>query len=170
MEVTIRSAVPGDAPALVAHLKELAAEPGINIPLGVDEVASVDDERARLAACEDNSRALVLVAEREGALIGELTIRAISPRRAVAHVATLGMSVRADARGQGVGHALLEEAIDWAKDAGLTRIELYVYARNTPAIELYKKAGFVEEGRRRGFIKEGDAYLDDLVMGLLIGQ
>ncbi|HEY0255423.1 MAG TPA: GNAT family N-acetyltransferase [Kofleriaceae bacterium] len=170
MEVTIRPAVPGDASRLVAHLKTLAAEPGINIPMALDEVATVEDERARLETFEDHPRALVLVAERDGELLGELTIRAISPRRAVAHVASLGMSVRADARGQGVGTALLESAIEWAKTAGIIRIELYVYARNAPAIALYEKAGFVTEGTRRAFIKEGDEFLDDLVMGLLIGR
>ena len=167
-QVTIRRATGSDARALVAHLRALAGEPEINIPLALDEVASVDDERDRLETFDDHPRAIVLVAERGKELLGELTLRAISPRRAVAHIATLGMSVRADVRGQGVGRALLDAALEWAPTAGLTRIELYVYARNLPAIALYEKAGFQHEGRRRNFIREGDVFLDDLVMAKLL--
>lgn len=164
-EIEIRPGTPDDAAALLAHLKALAAEPGINIPLAPDEITlSVGEERDRIDGFTDNPRALMLVAARGNELLGELTVRGISTRRAVAHVATLGMSVRADARGQGVGAALLEAALEWVVDAGFTRLELNVYARNQPAISLYEKHGFVREGRRRGFIKEGETFLDDLVM------
>ncbi len=165
MTVTVRRAVPTDARALVAHLKELAAEPGINIPLAPDEVTlSIDDERDMIEDFADSPRAIMLVAVGDGDVVGELSLKAISPRRAVQHVATLGMSVRASWRGKGVGAALLTDAIAWADGAGILRIELYVYARNTPAIRLYEKFGFVHEGRRRNFIREGDTFLDDLVM------
>lgn len=164
-EIEIRRAVPDDAAALIAHLKALAHEPGINIPLGPDEITlTVPEERDRLASFDDNPRAILLVATRGKELLGELTVRGLSNRRAVQHVATLGMSVRADARGQGVGSALLEAALEWASEQGFTRIELYVYARNAPAIALYEKHGFVHEGRRKHFIRSGEEFLDDLVM------
>lgn len=167
--ITVREATPSDAAALLAHLKGLAAEPGINIPLAPDELTTtLEQEKALLADISASERAIMLVAEADGALVGELSLRAISPRRAVRHVATLGMSVRADWRRKGVGRALLTDALAWAPSAGIKRVELYVYARNAPAIALYESLGFVVEGRRKSFIHEGDAYLDDLVMAKLL--
>jgi len=160
----IREATRADASSLVAYLKVLAAEPGICIPLTPEDVVTVEHERAILEDFSDSPRALMLVALAEGQLVGELSLKAISPRRAIAHVATLGMSVKADWRRKGVGKELLAAALDWAPSAGIKRVELYVYARNAAAIALYERAGFTHEGRRRGFIHEGDAYIDDLVM------
>ena len=57
-----------------------------------------------------------------------------------------------------------EAALEWAGEHGFTRIELYVYARNAPAIALYERHGFVHEGRRKHFIRDGEQFLDDLVM------
>jgi RimJ/RimL family protein N-acetyltransferase len=168
MAVTVREATVADAATLVAHLKELAAEPGINIPLAPDEVISVEHEKAVLKDFHDSPRALMLVAEEDGQFVGELSVKAVSSRRAVQHVATLGMSVKHAHRRKGVGKALLDAALEWAPSAGIKRIELYVYARNAPAIALYEACGFQVEGTRRGFIKEGDAYLDDVVMGRLL--
>lgn len=167
MAVTVREATIADAPVLVAHLKELAAEPGINIPLAPDEVISVEHEKAVLKDFHDSPRALMLIAEDGGQMVGELSIRVVSSRRAVQHVATLGMSVKQSHRRKGVGKALLDAALEWAPSAGIKRIELYVYARNAPAIALYEACGFNVEGTRRGFIKEGDSFLDDVVMGRL---
>ena len=166
--ISVRVAKPSDAAALVAHLKELAAEPGINIPLAADEVTlTVSDERDILEELEDNERATMFVAIGDGAVIGELTIKGISPRRAVKHVATLGMSVKQAWRGRGAGFALVTAAIEWARAAGFTRLELNVYARNAPAIRLYQRCGFEIEGTRKRFIRDGDTYLDDLVMARL---
>jgi ribosomal protein S18 acetylase RimI-like enzyme len=167
--ISVREATPSDAAALLAHLKALAAEPGINIPLAPDEITTtVEQEKALLADIADSERAIMLVAVAEGAIVGELSLKAISPRRAVRHVATLGMSVKQDWRGKGVGRALMTDALAWAPTAGIKRIELYVYARNAAAIALYERFGFVTEGRRKGFIREGDTYLDDFVMAKLL--
>lgn len=169
MSITVREATPSDAAALLAHLKALAAEPGINIPLAPDEITmTLDQEKALLADIAESPSAIMLVAEADGALVGELSLKAISPRRAVRHVATLGMSVAQAWRGKGVGRALLTDVLAWAPTAGIKRVELYVYARNAPAIALYERFGFAVEGRRRSFIREGDAYLDDLVMAKLL--
>jgi putative acetyltransferase len=169
MSVTVREATPADAAALVAHLQELAREPGINIPLAPDEVTmTVEQEKAILADFAASPRALMLVAIAESSIVGELSLKAISSRRAVQHVATLGMSVKQPWRRKGVGRELITAALEWAPTAGIKRVELYVYARNAPAIALYEKLGFAIEGRRKGFIREGDEFLDDLVMAKLV--
>jgi ribosomal protein S18 acetylase RimI-like enzyme len=167
--ISVREATAKDAAALLAHLKALVAEPGINIPLAADELTTtLEQEKSLLADIADSPNAIMLVAEADGGIVGELSLKAISPRRAVKHVATLGMSVKNGWRHKGVGSALLTDAIAWAPSAGIKRIELYVYARNTAAVALYEKFGFAIEGRRKAFIREGDEYLDDFVMGRIL--
>lgn len=168
MSVTVREARLRDAAALVAHLRRLVAEPGINIPLAPDELTlTVEDERARLEDLAASPRSVLFVADADGQLAGELSLRPVAPRRALQHVAVLGMSVDAAWRGRGIGSTLLTEAVAWAPRTGFTRIELNVYVRNAAAIRLYERFGFEREGRRRRFIREGDTYLDDLVMARL---
>lgn len=59
----------------------------------------------------------------------------------------------------------MQHALEWAKaDATLRRIELYVYATNALAIRLYERHGFITEGRRRGAVRAGDRFVDDLLM------
>jgi ribosomal protein S18 acetylase RimI-like enzyme len=169
VSVRIREARAGDARALVEHLRRLAAEPGINIPLSPDEVTpTVEQQRELIEEISASPRRLLLVAEEGEARAGEHSLAPMSLRRAIAHVAVLGMSVHAGWRGRGVGTALMTEALAWAPGAGFSRIELNVYARNAAAIGLYEKFGFEREGRRRRFIREGDVYLDDLVMAKLL--
>jgi putative acetyltransferase len=121
-----------------------------------------------LESFSDSEHAIMLIAQADSQLVGELSLRTISTRRAVRHVATLGMSVKAGWRRKGVGKELLSAALEWAPTAGIRRIELYVYARNAPAIALYERFGFATEGRRKEFIREGDTYLDDLVMARIL--
>jgi ribosomal protein S18 acetylase RimI-like enzyme len=168
VSVTVRVANVHDAAAVLGLLRRVIGEPGVNIPLQPDEItATVEEQRAVIEELADEPRAVMLVAEIEGAIVGELSLRPMAPRRALAHVAVLGISVDAGWRGRGVGSALMTHAIAWAERAGYLRIELNVYARNTAAIRLYERFGFVLEGRRRKLIREGDVFLDDLVMARL---
>jgi RimJ/RimL family protein N-acetyltransferase len=79
----------------------------------------------------------------------------------------LGMLVDRDWRGRGVGSALLQATIDWARDLGLHKLCLEVFAHNTAAIALYRKCGFVEEGHRvRHYRRASGELWDSIIMGL----
>ncbi len=81
----------------------------------------------------------------------------------------IGMMVAANWRGRGVGTALVAAAIDWARTRGLHKLTLSVFPHNDAAIALYRKFGFVEEGRRKKQIRRANGELWDLVeMGLLL--
>ena len=72
-------------------------------------------------------------------------------------------------RGRGVGTALFETAIASARDRGCHKLCLSVFAHNTAAIGLYRKLGFVEEGRRRNqFRRQSGELWDSVEMGLLL--
>lgn len=59
------------------------------------------------------------------------------------HRAHLGMGVRIDLRGQGLGPRLLEFVTAWARHSGVIEIiDLEVLSQNLPAVRLYEKAGF----------------------------
>ena len=81
----------------------------------------------------------------------------------------IGMTVARDRRGQGVGSALMAAAIDWARERGLHKLSLSVFAHNAAGIALYRKFGFVEEGRRVKQYRRSNGELWDAIdMGLLL--
>jgi GNAT superfamily N-acetyltransferase len=61
----------------------------------------------------------------------------------------LSMWVAPEARRQGIGSALVEAVVDWARTRGLARLILDVGAHNAPAIDLYTRHGFVPTGVSR---------------------
>ncbi len=81
----------------------------------------------------------------------------------------IGMAVAREWRGRGVGSALLAASIEWARERGLHKLSLGVFAHNAAAIALYRKFGFVEEGRRvKQFRRESGELWDVIDMGLLL--
>jgi len=89
-----------------------------------------------------------------------------TPRRR--HVGEIGMAVRDDWQGKGVGTALMQATVDLAdRWLNLTRLELEVYTDNEPAIRLYNKFGFVMEGTLTHFAFRDGEYVDAHVMAHL---
>ena len=58
------------------------------------------------------------------------------------------MWVTPDARGAGVGRALLDAVAAWARDRGLERLVLSVTTTNDGARRFYETCGFVDTGER----------------------
>ncbi|MGW0733248.1 N-acetyltransferase family protein [Streptomyces sp. NPDC002851] len=107
-----------------------------------------------------------LVAESDGRLAGYIRLVPPTPLAANAHVRQIqGLAVAAEARGRGVGRALLRAACAAARRQGAIRLTLRVLGHNTPARKLYEAEGFEIEGVLPGeFLLDG-AYVDDVLMG-----
>ena len=165
----VRRAEPGDAEQLVRLAEAVSAEPEGWLISADGEWRSVGDERRYLKAVRRYPHAAVYVAEREadGAIIGRLSL-ARDTHPASPHVADLGLMVAADARRQGVGRALLEAAVEWARGAGIRKLELHVFPWNEPAIKLYEQFGFAREGYRKGHYRRGDESVDAVLMALAV--
>ena len=79
-------------------------------------------------------------------------------------VADLGLMVAKTHRRLGIGRALLEQAVEWARGVGVTKLELHVFPHNEPAIRLYERFGFEREGFRRGHFRNGGQLIDAILM------
>jgi len=108
---------------------------------------------------------VLIIAEHESVLIGMLDFH-IGGRKRISHRGTLAMSVLPEWRARGVGTALLDALFSWVKTRpNVRKVGLAVLASNAPAIRLYERYGFIEEGRRRGEVRNDDgSYVDDILM------
>lgn len=72
-------------------------------------------------------------------------------------------------RGQGIGEMLLNHMIEKSRELGCDIMTLEVRSGNTAAIELYKKLGFKEVGRRKGYYRKEkeDAILMDKELAVI---
>jgi len=82
----------------------------------------------------------------------------------VTYAALYSMWVAPEARGQGVGMALIDAVKAWAAAAGYPGLGLGVTTTNAPAIALYRRAGFVETGDH--YPLRGDTDLEIQIMAL----
>ena len=108
---------------------------------------------------------LLIVAETRDELVGMLDFYNGSRRRIV-HRGSFAMSVKREWRKLGIGTLLLSTLLDWAaRNPIIYKVGLSVLADNLGAIELYRKMGFIEEGRRRCEIRmESGEFKDDVLM------
>ena len=162
MTTVVRRAQPGDAAALVALAEAVGAEPEGWL-ISDSRWRSVGDERRYLRAVRRHPDAAVFVAEDEEGVVGRLSV-ARDPHPASRHVADLGLMVAASARRRGVGWALLEQAVAWAKASGVRKLELHVFPHNEPAIRLYERFGFVREGYRKQHYRRRRDFVDAILM------
>lgn len=115
--------------------------------------------RQGLAAQVENPAAHFLVAVEGEQVLGYFGLHWVLDEGDVANVAVLPKC-----RGQGIGRALTQAQIAWARHQGLGVLHLEVRPSNLAAIGLYQSLGFVQVGRRRGFYQ--DPPEDGLLMNL----
>jgi RimJ/RimL family protein N-acetyltransferase len=164
MEFVVRRADPGDDEQLTRLAEAVSGEPEAWLISADGEWRSVGDERRYLKAVRRYAHAAVFVAElTDGTIVGRLSV-ARDAHPASAHVADLGLMVAKGSRRRGVGWALLQAAVDWARTAGVRKLELHVFPWNEPAIRLYEKFGFEREGYRKGHYRRAGEDVDAILM------
>jgi putative acetyltransferase len=158
--ITVRALEPGDIDAFA----DIMVQPGVR--RGTLAIGYRTAEKLRAWHERRLKDTLSVCAWLDGRMVGHAGLTVFRPCRA--HGAELGMAVHDAYHGRGVGSALLRALTESADGAlGLRRIELAVFVDNTPAIALYRKFGFVEEGRSRGYAMRDGVLADALHMARL---
>lgn len=166
----IRSAGPDDAAAMIAFDAHSNATNPFNVRDAGEVGRDVGEQRIWLSAHREKPGQIVLLATGPAdEIIGVLSFRN-GERRKLAHHGHFGISVHADWRGRGVGTALIVTLLDWAAaNPLLEKICLGVFETNVRARALYRRLGFVEEGRQVRFFKLGEGrYVDDIQMCIFV--
>jgi RimJ/RimL family protein N-acetyltransferase len=101
----------------------------------------------------------------DGELVGHLMLYGSDPKD---RCGTVSIMIGPPFQRHGFGHDALDILIRYAfTELGLHRLELSVNAFNTAGLLLYRKLGFVEEGRRRSAIYRDAEWHDHVLLGLL---
>ena len=158
----VRPATDEDLDELVAHTWDVAAEGrwiGIEVPFDRDA------RRARLGALGAGQTSTVLVADTSAAG-GPGVVAYVTGEIAPYGVADIGMLVIEGWRSLGLGARLLDAVTEWASTEGAHKMALEAWPHNAAALELYRRAGFVEEGRKQRHYRRRNGELwDAVVMG-----
>jgi len=105
-----------------------------------------------------------LVARVGDGLVGWAALSPVSDRCVYTGVAEASVYVAAEARGHGVGRALLLAVIEAAEGAGIWTLQSGTFPENTASIALQKACGFHEVGRRERLGKMGGRWRDVILL------
>jgi phosphinothricin acetyltransferase len=159
-DVAIRPARDGDAQAIAAiyawHVANGTATFDTVAPDAAAWAAKIADITARGWP--------FLVAEREGGVIGYCYATQFRDRAAYAHTCEDSIYVAHEARGGGIGSALLPALIDAARASGFEQMIAVVGGGEPASVALHAKCGFVQAGRMRNVGKKFGRLLDTVYM------
>lgn len=164
-QIKIRAATEEDAENMLAIQSEVLAEVDYLITTLEEFQQTIGEQKKWIQAKLANERELILIAQYQEKIVGWLVFQSPNRKR-LAHTGSFGMMILKEYRGLGIGKRLLEKLLKWAElNPYIEKISLGVFSTNERAIALYKKMGFVEEGRKINEIKLNDKqYIDDVLM------
>jgi ribosomal protein S18 acetylase RimI-like enzyme len=126
----------------LVELRDSIAAEGELIAAAPGDRSVVEEELALAAILSQGGLSLTL--EVDGEVAGHLLVRRLYGRLDT-DTAEIAIAVHNSARGAGLGRALMETAIDWARAVRLSKLSLGVFPSNSRAIRLYRSLGFVDE-------------------------
>jgi RimJ/RimL family protein N-acetyltransferase len=162
-QFTIRRPTENDAEQIINYSKILFASTDQVLTELQEYTISVEDEKIWIKNFNANPSALLLIAELDHQIVG-LLFFVPNTKKKNAHTGEFGVSVHPKYQALGIGRALIETLLDWAKQMKqIEKIFLQVFATNSHAIKLYHQMGFVEEGRHVKAIKQRNGEYVDII-------
>jgi GNAT superfamily N-acetyltransferase len=136
-DVIIRAPLPSDAPVMARLLEQLGY------------AAAADSVPARVERLGADPRAVALVAERDGLVVGLATAHALPVIHLDDDVAWLtALVVASDIRGLGLGRALVEAVERWGRERGCVRLSVTTALSREDAHGFYERLGLERTGLR----------------------
>ncbi len=164
----IREAVEADAADCISYVNRVAGETD-NLTFGLNEFGfTLEKEIEFIKSSAQAKNGLMLIARVDGEMAALANMRGADLKR-LEHIAEFGITVLKKFWGCGLGAAISEQVLTWAKQSGVIRkINLKARSDNQNAIDLYRKLGFTTVGTiTRDFFINGKFY-DNIFMEIEI--
>ena len=139
------------------------------LSFGKDELTwTLEEEQKFIEEHLDDKNKIIIIAEISGEIVGISSITGGKPPR-VRHIGELGITILKKYWSYGIGCIFMENLIAWAnKSCVIRQIFLKVRVDNKRAIKLYKKFGFIREGKIKRQLFIDNKFYDAYLMGLNI--
>ncbi len=181
-EITLRPAEAADAEGIIRALKSFAPERSyVLMELYGKETGA---EREYISALDRNKNLLLVgIAGYRGPLQAETGKSPCVPgcdcvigilealqadgghRPETAQVLNVGLHLIEEFRGLGIGSRMLQYAEEWAREHGFKEIETTVFTANKRSLNLFRKAGFLQECTKVKRIRIGNEFVDEVIIG-----
>ena len=145
MPVAVRRATKADAPAVAEFAMKLVEQHIAYDPVRFSPIATLKGATWFYGTQTEAENAGVLVAEREGRLIGfvyvgyeEISYQDLATRSVWVH----DIYIEPDERHGGAGQALMDAAVQFGKERGATKLLLWTAESNVEARRFFERSGF----------------------------
>lgn len=163
----LRHGVEVDGSAVFENFNRTHGETDYLLSYPDENSFTAEQEGKFLKRKAESANEVEIIALVDGRVAGTAGVDAIGGKYKLRHRAEFGISVLKEYWGLGIGRALMDACIECARQAGYAQLELTVVAENARAVEMYRRAGFVEFGRNpRGFNSRLSGYQELVSMRL----
>jgi GNAT superfamily N-acetyltransferase len=167
VSVEIRRLVSDDAPAYVALRREMLADAPLSFASSVETDRGVNEDGVRTSLTRRSPDEYAIVGAWAGPRLVAVAgvLREERPKRR--HVAGVwGVYVTLAFRGQGLGRAVVGQAIEIARVWGVSKVQLSVSSTAPAAQRVYESLGFVAWGRESDALRVNGNSADEIHMDL----
>jgi L-amino acid N-acyltransferase YncA len=161
-EITLRPAEPDDAEGIIKALKSIAPERSYVLmeQFGKD----IEAEREYINRLSRDNNLLLVGLAGEKHIIGILeAIQSDGGQRPeTEHVINIGLHLITEFRGFGIGARMLQYTEEWAREHEFRQLETRVFTTNKRSLNLFRKAGFLNECTKVNRIRVGNEFVDEV--------
>jgi L-amino acid N-acyltransferase YncA len=161
--IRIRAAVPADAPAIARIYNIGIAERSATFETEPRTASQIADRLTRI----DRYPMLVAI-DHAQSVVGWAGLSEYRPRACYAGIAEFSIYLLPDARGRGIGTALMQVLIDAARERGFWKLVSRVFPSNIASRALCRACGFREVGIYEKHGQLDGVWLDAVIVEKLI--
>lgn len=166
----LREPLVEDAEGMIKYLNIVGGESD-NLLFGKDEFhLSVEQEAEHIRRVREDPNTMMVIGLIDNAIVSIAQISCPNRKR-ISHNSEISISVKKEYWKNGIGSAVMEELIKFAKENDhIKNVSLGVKASNVNAIKMYEKFGFVKVGMHKDYFNINGNFDDDIIMDLYLNK